>query len=249
MFNIILFIVLCTEVFLFTAFDKRAYGNVFSPVVILSYPALIIIALAMFIAPLFGFRPLSSNLLLLFITGTFIFWLGSLFWSVVMPLAAVNKMIRPFQKPGAIVHPPFRKIVLVLAWIVIGYMMFSFVTVYRSFGSASALGSDEFAYAYGGSGWAGHILGLSVPLLIYFIGIVRRRDILVIVTIFFLVLTSLVYGVKTWLYLPLIGGVIMRFYKVSVEGYNCPFIGYCGHAALRYHLCLLLIKERQQSCR
>jgi oligosaccharide repeat unit polymerase len=214
MLNLALLLVLIAEVVFFTHFDKKIFGNYFSPVVILSYPIILILALAIVFSTALDFLPVNNSVLLLCIVGVFFFWFGSFFWSVIIPSKVINNVAERFKDPHIEVSANLKKVFQVFAWVVISIMLFSFYKTYRSFGHISAVGSDEFSSDYGGHGATGHILGLAIPLLIFFISIAKKKDYLTLLTIVFLVFLLLLYRVKTWLYIPLIGGVLLRYYNL-----------------------------------
>ena len=213
MLNLALLFVLIVEVTFFTYFDKKIYGNYFSPIAILSFPLLIIISLALSFSVSLGFKPVSSSLLFLCIIGLFFFWCGSLFWSVVIPSKVLYGIASKFQKPQIQISFKLKMILQIIAWLVIIFMLYVFIQTMRGYGGYALSGSDDFTRAYGGGGLQGHILGLAIPLLIFFISIAKKRDYFTLVTIIFLVIISLFYRVKTWLFIPIIGGVLLRLFN------------------------------------
>lgn len=212
MLKIALYIILVAEAFFFTWMDKRAFGNYFSPLAVLAFPLIFIIGLALLTSTVLGFVPVSHELLYLSICGLLIFWSGSLFWSLLIPSSILSRVSRNFTMGEIPVSFNLRKIMLVVSWMVIALMAYSFVFAYSSTVSVSDVGTDEFTRAYGGSGWAGHVLGFTIPLIIFWIGIVSRKDYFVLLTVVCLVFLCLLYQVKTWLFIPLIGGVLVRMY-------------------------------------
>ncbi|NVO02406.1 MAG: oligosaccharide repeat unit polymerase [Bacteroidetes bacterium] len=212
MLNHALLLVLIVEVIFFTYFDKKTYGNYYSPVVILSYPLLAIILLAfLFCAPL-GFKPISTSLLLLCNFGLLVFWFGSFFWSVIIPARVLQRVSEKFEKPENLVSFKLKTSLQILAWLIIIFMLYSFMLTLQKYGSISASGSDGFTKEYGGQGIQGHVLGLAIPLLIFFIGISKKRDLFTIATIVFLVIVCFLYRVKNWLFIPILGGILIRFF-------------------------------------
>lgn len=216
----LLYMALFSEVMLMLWYDRRVYGNYFSPLTILSVPLLIILGLALALAETAGFRPVSYEVIMLYIFGFPVFWLGSLFWSVVVPQKKLAAMAEAFKKPLPASEIPFKQIVLVLSWFVIVAMGFSFVRTFMKYGSIGAIGSDQFAYDYSGSGVFGHILVLGIILVIYLIGIVRKGDYLLLLTTGILIVLILLQQVKTWLYIPLIGGFLLRYYNIRKTKIN-----------------------------
>jgi len=216
----LLYMALFSEVMLMLWYDRRVYGNYFSPLTILSVPLLIILGLALALAETAGFRPVSYEVIMLYIFGFPVFWMGSLFWSVVVPQKKLAAMAEAFKTPLPASEIPFKQIVLVLSWFVIVAMGFSFGRTFMKYGSIGAIGSDQFAYDYSGSGVFGHILVLGIILVIYLIGIVRKGDYLLLLTTTILIVLILLQQVKTWLYIPLIGGFLLRYYNIRKTKIN-----------------------------
>jgi oligosaccharide repeat unit polymerase len=205
---------LCSEVWFMLWYDRRAFGNYFSPLAVLSFPLLAILLLALALAEPLGFRPVSTEVIMLYIVGLPVFWCGSLFWSVVVPQKKLAVAATAFKQPLLVANIPFKSVVLVLSWFVIVAMGFSFINTFLRYGgSIGAIGSDAFAYDYSGSGVFGHILVLGIILVIYLIGVIRKGDTLMLVTVLLLIILILLQQVKTWIYVPLIGGFLLRYYN------------------------------------
>ena len=213
MLNLLLYIILCAEIVVITYFDRKVFANYFSPAIILSYPILIIVTITFVAAPLFGFNAVSSELLLITIAGLLLFWTGSFVWSKIIPRKIVDKIAGKFSLSYDIESSSFQKKVLLIAWIVILYLSWSFISTYLKYNDSDAIGTEEFVHSFGGSSIAGHIMGLTIPLLIIFIGRVKKGDYLIIITILFLLTISVLYQVKTWLYVPIIGGLLLRYFN------------------------------------
>lgn len=224
MLNYLLLMVLIAEVAFFTYFDKKVYGNYFSPVLILSYPLLIIVSLVVFFGDLLGFKPLNSNVLIIFFFGLGIFWSGSLFWSLILPRSTLERVKSNKEKIHFEVSAKVKHILMAISWAIIVYMLLMFYFTLNRYGGIEASSSDEFTTSYGGGGLQGHVLGLVIPLMIFFIGIVKKKDFPIIVTILFLVIISLFYRVKTWLFIPIIGGILLRFFNERKVKFNIPFV-------------------------
>jgi hypothetical protein len=222
--NIVLFAVLFTEVLFFTIIDRKTYGNYLSPVLILSYPIITVIAFALCFGSYFGFKPVSSSLLILNICGLLVFWSGSFFWNTIIPKGTLAKIAEGYKTPKTKLTASLSRTIFIISWCVIGFMAYSFLITFLKYRSVSSIGTDEFARDYGGSGLAGHILGLSIPLMIYFIGVAKRKDYITMLTICGLLAAALLYQVKTWLYVPLIAGVLLRFYNEKKLTIKLPYI-------------------------
>ncbi len=213
MIQFLLFIALITEVIIFAYYDKKVYGNYLSPVTIFSFPLIFILIILGLYGEMLEFKPLHTDVLLLNIIGIAILWTGSLFWSVIIPQKQLQKAALIFTKPSPQIFFPFKNFVLILSWIVIIIMTFSFSLTFSKFGAAEAIGTDEFVYEYSGYGFTGHILVLGILAVIYLIGMVKKNDTFSILTLLILIALLLLQQVKTWLYVPVAGGIILRLYN------------------------------------
>ncbi len=230
MLNWLLFGFLFLLLFGMTRYDRRLYGNYFSPVAVLGWPLLLLLSLALIAAEPLGFLPLRPDVLILCIFALPVFWLGSLVWSVILPKSLLRTAVSRFQYVFPIRQAPLKWTMLILSWLIIILMLLSLMRAVGSSLSLSAMGTDEFTYAYSGSGWAGHVLVLAILALIYLIGIVRKTDFLTLVTIMLLIVLLLLQQVKTWLYVPLVGGILLRFYNLRKIRVN-PILLVTGLAA------------------
>lgn len=213
MINLILYLILFIEIVVLSRFDKNLFSNYFSPINILCYPLLIIVSIILIFSEILGFKPLNSNTLILFIIGIFIFWLGSFFWGKIIPRNKIEKLARFFSFSIEEKTKKNKNILLIISWLIILILIYSFLSTFIKYKSTNEIGTNEFIYEYAGSGIIGHIMGLTFPLLIILIGIAEKKDYVILLTILFFITLSVLYQVKSWLYLPIIGGILQRFFN------------------------------------
>ena len=219
----LLFAALIFETLFFTRYDKKVYGNYLSPVAILSFPLICIILLSLLTGKILDFKPLSNEILLISIVGIAVFWSGSLFWSIIIPEPQLIKTASLFKNDNKQTVFPLKNIILILSWFIIVIMSYSFIFTFLKFNSISSIGTDEFVYNYSGKGFTGHVMVLGIFTLIYLIGMVKKYDYFTIITIILLIILLILQQVKTWLYVPIIAGIILRIYnqrKIKVKLYH-----------------------------
>ncbi|HNW97301.1 MAG TPA: DUF6337 family protein [Bacteroidales bacterium] len=220
MLNLVLYLILFAEIVLITNFDRKIFANYFSPVTILSYPLLIIVTITLAFGGILGYKPVNSSLLLLFIAGILVFWSGSFLWGKIIPIKIIEKITNKVSYESVGISKKIKRILLIAAWFVIAYLIYSFISTFLKYDDTDAIGTNEFIYEYAGSGIAGHLMGISILFLIIFIGIAKRKDYLIFITILFFIILSLLYQVKTWLYIPVIGGLLFRWFdkkKIKIK--------------------------------
>jgi len=210
----LLFIALIIEVIILTKYDKKVFGNYLSPIAILGYPLIFIILLSLLISKQLGFKTISDDLLLINIIGLFIMWCSSLFWSIITPNTLLSKIKNFFETSPPQNNFPLKKTILTISWFVILIMAYSFIKTYLKFHqNINLIGTDEFIYEYSGYGIKGHILVLGIFTSIYIIGMVKKPDIITFITLLLLIICLLIQQVKTWIYVPIISGLILKFYN------------------------------------
>jgi oligosaccharide repeat unit polymerase len=211
---IILF-VLFIEVLLISYFDRRIHGTFFTPVNILSFPYFFLAVIAFFFAKELGFVPFYAPSMIIWIIGLFIFWLPSLVFNYYLNSNKIFVSKTKFYLEENDTQSGFAKFLLILSWISILVVIYGFLISISIFG-IEKLGSEEFTRFYG-SGFSGHFLVLNVLLFVYFFGIVKSSNYLILLTLLFLLLTLMIYQVKTWIFIPFFSGIFYRYYRANFK--------------------------------
>lgn len=206
MFDWFILISLIGEVFILSKLDKKLFGTLFTPFNILAFPYTAIVILAFFFAPTLGFIPLYMESVLVWIVGLFLFWLGGLaFTFKTGKLVRYNlKLNKPF-----LYEEQSERYVVVMAWLAIFVMSYDFFVTVNAVGGLSNLTTVEFRMSYG-RGLPGYIRDFSYLLFVFLVGTLNRNKKINIITVLVLYILYISNPVKTWIMLPLVGGLIYR---------------------------------------
>lgn len=187
--------------------ERKLFDTWITPITVVAIPYLGVVTLAGLFSVTLGFYPFFPPSTGMWIVGLLFFGLSG--WAVAFPFMHG----RPRR---TIKRRPFRfelfaqRWALLLLWIIIPAVGIRLLTLLNSMGGLSALASDAFARQYG-SGLFAHLLVFGYPLLILLIGTVRRRQYLVLLTIFVTLALVFVYQVKSWIIVPVVAGMIYRW--------------------------------------
>jgi oligosaccharide repeat unit polymerase len=208
--------ILYVEVFIFLKIEKRLFGTLFTPVSILAIPFCIVVLLCEIIAPLFGYIHLTPVLLWVWIIGLFFFYTGGMLFA--LPFIS-HQNLKKVEFSLDIGHLKSRFIDI----LTILFLIFMFVQLRSTLGSFSLsnLEDEEF----GGKGLVGHVsIIMSVLLIIYVVSmwnvLGKVNKIKSSVLILLILLFALIYGVKSWFFIPLITAFLILkqhgFIKLSL---------------------------------
>ena len=205
MMDYIILFSLIVEVCILIKSENIIYGTWITPISLLALPYTFIVMIAFLFAPALGFVSFYAESALVWMVGLFLFWLGGLTISLTH-----GKTIRDSAKknPSILYEIESEKVVLILAWITILVMSYGLLVSIESLG-LDQIGTEDFSLAYG-SGWVGHFRTFSIGLTIFLIGTVETKKLFPMITIIILMFFYLMYPVKSWVFMPLIGGVIYR---------------------------------------
>jgi hypothetical protein len=189
-----------------TALDWRRYGTWLTPFAVLAVPVAAVTVLAFLLARSLGFVALDSRVALLWLGALSLYWL--LGFAVLWPLrrslqARIAAQTAPHQDEEAY------WLVIGLAWLALILMAVGLQLALAAAGGWEGLGTPAFRSILGG-GLFGHASVFSLLLLVYLLGSRRLREPLTLLTIAGIATIALLYGVKSWLILPVLGGIYYR---------------------------------------
>jgi len=204
--DILILLLFIIEVFILIKVERMLFGTFLTPVTALAIPYIIIVVLIYLIGPLFGFVEFYYGSILFWMLGLFVFWLPG----VLIAIIAIKKT-NIYSYPFNFQQSSKSKSILIFSYIVIIFLIFCVIQAIQ-FGK---LGSVPFQASFG-TGISGHVLLLSHLLYTYLIIDYRRRY---VVPISLFLVLYLLYGAKSWILIPTIGGVFARLiiYKKSIN--------------------------------
>lgn len=194
----LILILFITEVLTLSMLDRILYGTFLTPTIILSVPYLLIVLIAILLGPSIGFLPFYYPSLWVWIIGLPIFWLPGL----ILATGILNKTHIYNYPYGENINSQLDKIIHRLSYVFIFILTFELIRISRS----AAIGSDAFEAAFGG-GISGHSLLISRFL---FICLIVRFKKAYILSICILLLFFILYGVKGWIFIPILSGILIR---------------------------------------
>ncbi len=199
----LMLLVLTGEVVVFAHFSRVAFGTWITPFNLIALPYVVVVWLASLFAPALGFVALEQTSMSIWIVGLLLFWVGSLPVAVIAG-SAMRANLR-YQQPIAYEKLSI-KLALILAWACIPLMLYRFLTVG---GFSSMASEDDYLRLYGG-GLVGHLMTLCYLLLVVLINSLHKKNKFVWITTAVLFFLLLMYPVKSWLFMPVIAGLIYR---------------------------------------
>ncbi|MBK8047810.1 MAG: hypothetical protein IPK16_12170 [Anaerolineales bacterium] len=184
-------------------FNHRRFGTWMTPFNLLAVPYAVIATAATFFSQPLGFIPISSASFWIWGVGLLYFFLAGL--PVMLLYGDTIRNSIGGQKPLQYLRTG-QWIAIGLGWGVILLLVFRFVSI----GGFSAM-ADEAGYSAAmGRGLVGHARVLSYLLVTLLVGTLGRRQWFGWLTALLLLILFLLYPVKSWLYIPLIAGLILR---------------------------------------
>lgn len=186
--------------------ESKIYNVWLTPFACLSLPFIALVVLILAVSDLLGYNEVISDIILVWIVGLIIFTIGSYSASVICSRALcyaddVEDVIISEKKA--------EKAVRYLSIMLLALNFIGFYKALNASGGIMFIASDTFQDNYG-YGWIAHVRSISVPLLVYQIGTLRRNQFVNIIIVVLFMLLILAYQVKGWMLLPVMSGLIYR---------------------------------------
>ena len=218
---IFLIVLLSIEVILLCKLDKIFYGTYLTPFVVLSSPYLIVILLAYFIGPLFGFIHLNYKVILILIVYLSIFW----FFGSFLMMAFAGKYMDKTKRLNTLCEKySLRSLLLQLTWVIIIILTVKLIITVKKFGGFY-IWHDDFS-RYFNSGFAGHLMTFAILVLMYLVMNYRKGERGVFMLIASILIFLFIYQVKTWIFIPAITTVFFFALgnRFTIKSRNVIFI-------------------------
>lgn len=200
--DILILLSFLVEVAVLLYLEMKAWKSLYTPLVFLILPYVIVLLISIAISGNYGFVEFHYPSILLWSVGLLLFSIPSLSLAFILQRKGLplNSEVKEMSMPQWLAALSFFVVVLFL-W--------RFKSLY---GGAHVIGSHDFGDALCGDGFWGHLRQLSLPLLmlaIYSLDKHRRWLWLIIIPLFGV---ALLYQVLGWIIIPCLGGVVMRLY-------------------------------------
>lgn len=208
--------ILILEVFFFSLLERKFLKTFFTPTLLLGYPFIFVVFLLLIFGKILEFKELSYAVIVFWIIGILIFQISFIFVAIVFNKVPVKK-IAPIK-----LSQNNRQLYFIGLSVIFLVLFTGFLPWYNSYGFTK-IGTEEFITAYGG-GFSGHILNIAILMVIYIIGTIKKTERLKWLLLLSLYLLIALQQVKTWMFIPLIGGVLFRVFTGKMKSINIKFL-------------------------
>ena len=200
--NILILLSFLLEVAVLFYLEIKAWKSLYTPLVFLMVPYVIVLLVSVAISGRFGFVE--------FYYPSIFFWsIGLLLFAV--PSYILGYLMHKYQKPleRKLDETEMPKLLIYISVVVI--LLFA-VRLKSMLGGALSVGSAEFGVEFCGKGFWGHLRQLSLPLLVIAIYYVNKKDKWLWLIILPILVVTFLYPVMGWLIVPCLTGVIFRLH-------------------------------------
>lgn len=204
-------VVLLLESMLFALVERNLWRTWITPLNCLMIPYVLVVLICVLVDGSMGFVPFYIPSLWVWIVGLLFFFLPSFLLSILYNAGTSRNRSNPKDFLFSWEVPYLEKVteaisILFFAWFLIVY-----------FTSGLRLGSDDFGTKLAGSGFFGHLFTLYMFLTIVWILLLDRNHKKYILYIGMFFFIAILYMVKGWLLIPLIGGFLLRILTMRLK--------------------------------
>lgn len=200
--NILILFSFLIEVAVLFYLEIKAWNTLYTPLIFLMLPYVIVLLISIAISGNFGFVEFHYPSILLWSVGLLIFALPSYVLAFIL-----QKHNYPLSSTIAEIGMP--KLLISASLIIILLFLWRFKSVVGTF----PIGSSEFGEIFSGKGLWGHLRQLSLPLLIMAIYFVDKEKKWLWGIIVSLLIVGLLYNVLGWIVIPCFAGITLRLYS------------------------------------
>lgn len=205
-----LFLVFITVVVALTYLDWKLWGTLFTPVIVLAWPFMILLMMdCLYMESNYKSFKLNENVLIVWIIGLLCFWLpGVLIKLLFKKIKVDNVQLQSYSEEISISRYKLR-LLFCIAYpliILVAYKVYTFLVQFDF-----NIGDEDFQQNLG-SGFIGHSI-LLLTLISIFLIIFFNKEYYKIHQVLIIIVTlilSILYGVKSWIIIPLISAFLGR---------------------------------------
>jgi hypothetical protein len=230
---------LTVQVVCFSVLDRRRFGTWITPFVALACPYTAVVLLVAATASVLGFAPLYGKSVLVWMAGLLLLWLAGRFVGLTTYGNSISANAPAIEPPPRTTEAAMHHFSVIVACVLVPLLSCSLFLAQRATGGWMRIDTAEFKAAYS-SGIFGHVLMLSIPVLILLVGTVRRgASVGVWGLIALLVLFLFVGGVKGVILQPVIAGALYRVFTGRLR--LSPRLGLVVVSATLLAFCLVYL--------
>lgn len=213
----LLFLVFFSILIGITYLDWKLWGTIFTPTVVLAWPFLIILIIdSLYMESNYKSFKLNENVIIIWLVGLLCFWSGGVLIKLLFKKIRVNKIqLQKFNKEVNI--SPFKlRLLFFISYPLIFLVALKVYLILVQFDYNIA---DEDFQQKMGAGFIGHSILLLTLISIFLIIFFKKeyykihQVLIIIVTL----LLSILYGVKSWIIIPLISAFLGRLLLLKTK--------------------------------
>ena len=206
----IFFLIFISLVVLLTYLDLKLWGTIYTPTVVLAWPFLILLIIDfLYLNSNFVYFNLNQNLILIWLFGVLSFWSGGVLIKLFFKDIRVNKMqLEKFNKEVYFTKSKLR----ILLYILYPLIFIVILKVYLLLARYDFNLADEEFQGKLGAGFIAHCI-LFLTIISVFLIIFFNKNYYKLHQVFVIIITlifSVLYGVKSWIIIPLVSSFIGR---------------------------------------
>ena len=206
----IFFLIFISLVVLLTYLDLKLWGTIYTPTVVLAWPFLILLIIDfLYLNSNFVYFNLNQNLILIWLFGVLSFWSGGVLIKLFFKDIRVNKMqLEKFNKEVYFTKSKLR----ILLYILYPLIFIVILKVYLLLDRYDFNLADEEFQGKLGAGFIAHCI-LLLTIISVFLIIFFNKNYYKLHQVFVIIITlifSVLYGVKSWIIIPLVSSFIGR---------------------------------------
>lgn len=199
--DILILFAFLIEVAVLFYLEMKAWRTIYTPLVFLMVPYVIILLISIAISGNFGFVDFYYPSIYLWSIGLLLFALPSYAFAFVL-----QKYGKPLNSQMAEAEMP-RLLVYISLFIIL-----LFLWRFRSVQGAFPIGSRDFGDALCGNGIWGHLRQLALPILMMSIYFVDKKQWWIWLIIIPILFVAILYQILGWLIIPCLVGIMLRLY-------------------------------------
>jgi hypothetical protein len=198
--NIVILISFLIEVVVLLKLEKVLWGTYYTPLNFLMIPYTGVVLINILLPVSLDFYPFYFPSILVWSIGLIVFFIPSLLLGLIYNKHKPEK--KEFSDPAT-----FKPLYI------IGFVLLAFTLFYlygKTLSLVEIIGSDEFADETLAKGVWAHIREVLLAVMILSIYFVNKNRAWLFILIFGVFIVSITYQVKTWIFVPIFAGIIMR---------------------------------------
>lgn len=236
--DILILLSFLIEVVVLFYLEMKAWKTLYTPLVFLMLPYVIVLLISVSISGKFGLVEFYYPSIFLWGCGLLVFAIPSYVLAYIL-----QKYNLPLNRPMAEGQMP--KLLVYIGFLVVLLFLWRF----RSVLGTEVIGSREFGDLLCGKGLWGHLRQLALPILMMSIYFLDKRRWWLCLIIIPIIIVAVLYQVLGWLIIPCLVGIMLRLYtgktKLKLSLLLYVVIGAAAIFLLSYIISLVIVGEKE----